>query len=153
MVTSPRDEAPDPLAERGLAGVQERHELIPFSNEEYEERLARVRRSMQRAGLDLLFLTAPESMCYLHGYEARWYRAHSTRSWPPCAGTAVHVDRDRLIHFDFVDEASLLPATSVVEDIRFYPDESEATCLRFLKGQLEDAGWLKGSVQELYMVM
>lgn len=145
MATPPRDGAPDPLAERALAGVEGRRELIPFSDEEYGERLARVQRSMERSGLDLLFVTAPESMCYLHGYEARWYRAHSTRRWPPFAGTAVRVDRDRLVHFDFVDEASLLPATSVVEDIRFYPDESEATCLRFLKHQLEEAGWLKGS--------
>ena len=146
MANSPRDETPGHATERGLAGIEERRALIPFSSEEYGERLSRVRGAMERAGLDLLFLTAPESMCYLHGYEARWYRAHATRSWPPFAGTAVHIEHDRLIHFDFVDEASLLPATSIVEDIRFYPDESEATCLRFLKGQLEGEGWLRGRV-------
>jgi Xaa-Pro aminopeptidase len=146
MATSSRDAFPGTAADRGLAGIEERHELIPFSSQEYRERLERVRGVMERSGLDLLLLTAPESMCYLHGYEARWYRAHSTRKWPPCAGTAVYVDCDRPIHFDFVDESSLLPATSVVEDIRFYPDESEATCLRFLKSQLQEQGWLRGRV-------
>ena len=149
MMNSPQDESPADVLAQLLPGIgdsiEERRKLIPFSAEEYATRLARVRKLMERSGLDLLFVTAPESMCYLHGYEARWYRSHSTRVWPPFAGTAVHVDHDRLIHFDFLDEATLLPATSIVEDIRFYPDEFEATCLRFLRAELEAAGWLCGT--------
>jgi Xaa-Pro aminopeptidase len=84
-------------------------------------------------------------MCYLHGYEARWYRSHSSRNWPPFAGTAVHVEHDHLIHFDFLDERRLLPATSIVDDVRFYPEEEEGVCLKFLAAELEAQGWLGGS--------
>jgi Xaa-Pro aminopeptidase len=150
MTNSSQDAAPADALDQLLPGIgdsiAERRKLIPFSTEEYAARLERVRRLMERSGLDLLFVTAPEGMCYLHGYEARWYRSHSTRAWPPFAGTAVHVDHDRPIHFDFLDEVTLLAATSIVEDIRFYPDELEATCLRFLKAELEASGWLTGTV-------
>jgi Xaa-Pro aminopeptidase len=72
---------------------------MPFSDQEYADRLTRCRQAMARQGIDLLFVTWPEGMCYLHGYEVTWYRVNSGRQRPPTMGTAVHVDHDRLIFF------------------------------------------------------
>src|SRR5258708_38680791 len=50
-----------------------------FSEGEYRHRLDRIRASMQANGIDLLFLSAPESICYVSGYAADWY-GHEARA-------------------------------------------------------------------------
>lgn len=118
----------------------------PFSVEEYQERLHRMRQSMVDEKVDLIYLTSPEAMYYFHGYAARWYREHSTTSWPPLAGTAIHVDHDRLIHFDFTDEVRLLERTSISKERHFYSQEDLESSLNFLMSELEAEGWLNGTV-------
>lgn len=119
---------------------------LPFSSKEYEQRLLRIREMMAREEIDLLYITAPDSMCYLHGYTARWYRGHSTTAWPPLAGTAVHVDYDYPIHLDSIGEERLLLRTSSVKDKRYYLDERMEQGLSFIVGELKAEGWLDGTV-------
>jgi len=96
---------------------------------------------MSRRGIDLLYVTAPEGHCYLHGYEVTWYQAASTRHWIPATATAVHVDRDRLIFLGGED-----PVPSAAEDRRplgqstFGADEELFPAVAKL---LEDEGWLR----------
>lgn len=118
----------------------------PFSEQEYTDRLRRMREIMAEHELDLIYVTSPEAMCYFHGYAARWYRGQSTTSWPPLAGTAIHVDHDKLIHFDFYDEERLLLRTSVSKDRRFFPQEDLETALNFLMQELQSEGWLSGVI-------
>ena len=118
----------------------------PFSLEEYQDRLRRMRQSMAERKVDMVFVTSPEAMFYFHGYAARWYREQSTTSWPPLAGTAIHVDHESLIHFDFTDEVRLLERTSISKDRRFYPREDLKSSLEFLIGELSAQGWLNGTV-------
>ncbi|MBF0232795.1 MAG: aminopeptidase P family protein, partial [Desulfamplus sp.] len=119
--------------------------MVPFGAEEYRNRLNRIREQMVMEKINLLFVTSPEGMCYLHGYQANWYQANSPEVWPSLSGTAVHVDHDKIIHFDFIDEKNLLKATSIVEDIRFYPTFS-LDGLSFMVKELNKEGWLKGCV-------
>lgn len=117
-----------------------------FSLEEYSGRLTRARHEMAERGIDLLYVTQPSNMCFLHGYAATWYRAASTSLWPPMAGTAIHVDHGRMIHFDYSDEVGQLKETSIAEDKRFFPDDQTLpSSMKFLIGELESEGWLKGS--------
>lgn len=122
-------------------------ENVPFSVEEYRDRLNRLRQRMADEGIDLLYLSAPESMCYLHGYTARWYRANSTTAWPPLAGTAVHVDHENFIHFDSRAEDVLLKRTSIAQDRRYFPaTENLVSGLPFIIQELKAEGWLGGTV-------
>ena len=116
-----------------------------FSLDEYADRLKRVRKEMAAREIDLLFVTQPSSMCYLHGYTCTWYRAASTSGWPPMAGTAIHVDHDRMIHFDFPDEIRQLQMTSIVQDKRIYSGENLSVTTKFLIDELSAEGWIKGS--------
>jgi Xaa-Pro aminopeptidase len=118
----------------------------PFSLEEFQDRLHRMRQRMEAQNVDLIFVTSPEAMYYFHGYAARWYREGSTTNWPPLAGTAIHVDHDALIHFDFLDEVRLLERTSISKDRRFYPQEELKSALEFLMSELSAEGWLDGTV-------
>ena len=53
-----------------------------FTEEEYAERLSRVRDRIAREQLDLLIVTLPENICYLHGYQSYWYEANSPKAGP-----------------------------------------------------------------------
>jgi Xaa-Pro dipeptidase len=94
----------DPKRFQAVGEIEEALRRIPsdryplaFSDAEYADRLKRCREAMAAARIDLLFVTWPEGMCYLHGYEVSWLRANSAKRWFPYTATAVHVDFDRLI--------------------------------------------------------
>lgn len=117
-----------------------------FEHAEYADRLDRLRRAMSEAGVDVVLLSRPESMCWLHGYTARWYRHAGPAEWPALATSVVRADRDEIIHFDFGGEEELLSATSVCRDVRIYPGEAVDGSLAFLVRELTSAGWLPGLV-------
>lgn len=59
---------------------------IPFSGAEYQRRLALTRAAMERAGLDLLFVTDPSNQAWLTGYDGWSFYVHQ--------GVIVSHDRD-----------------------------------------------------------
>lgn len=117
-----------------------------FERAEYVDRLDRLRGAMSEAGIDLVLLSRPESMCWLHGYTARWYRHGGPPDWAALATSVVRADRDEVIHFDFGGEEELLSATSVCRDVRIYPSEATEGALAFMIRELTSAGWLAGLV-------
>lgn len=120
---------------------------LPFTEAEYKDRLRRVREVMAKNKIDLIYVTAPDSMCYLHGYSPRYFKGHGSTRFPPMTGTAIHVDHDYMIHFDCNQEKTLLFATSAIKEIRFIPDlaSQEEGILIVMKG-LSKEGWLGGTV-------
>lgn len=121
--------------------------LHAFSTEEYASRLNKLRTSMAKARIDVVLLSSPESQCWLHGYQARWYRAGSSTEWPPVNFTAVHVDEDSLIVFDTADHARLIAFTSIATDVR-HPtsdDPSLKSVHGFILNELASNGWLSGT--------
>lgn len=116
-----------------------------FGPQEYADRLARLRGAMADARLDMLVVSAPDAMCWLHGYQARWYKSHSTTAWPPFHCTVAHVDHDRLLHFDMERHRYLIPRTSVLADLRLKSVNTVAQWLDFFLGELDAEGWLGGT--------
>ncbi|MBO9409427.1 M24 family metallopeptidase [Shimia sp. R9_1] len=49
---------------------------VPFSQAEYERRIAKTRRAMEKAGLDLLFITDPSNQAWLTGYDGWSFYVH-----------------------------------------------------------------------------
>ncbi len=119
-----------------------------FSAEEYASRLNKLRRAMTKARIDVVLLSSPEAQCWLHGYQARWYRAGSTTEWPPVNFTAVHVDNDSPIVFDSTDHARLIRFTSIATDIRhpISEDPSLQSVHAFIVDELAAKGWLPGTL-------
>jgi Xaa-Pro aminopeptidase len=102
-------------------------------------------------GVDVLVLTAPDSMCWLHGYQSRWYRAHSSTSLPPTQCTVVAAD-DPMFLIETCFHEELVRLTSCVTDFRGLPEtglDHEAGAqdyVRFLVEQLRREGWAGGVV-------
>ena len=118
----------------------------PFGEEEFAARLTRVRAAMERAGIECLFLTSPESLYYVSGYLCMWYQTESPMEWPPSNGIAVHVDHDRFIHFETEREAVLSRTFSVSRDTRFFPRDRYRDGTSFVAAELKAEGWLGGRV-------
>lgn len=131
---------------------------VAFPIEEYKNRLTKIREIMDREGIDFMYATAPESMFYISGYNVVWHRVNSPELWYDSmgAGTAIHVDYDRFIHFDLPDEEGALKLTSISTDTRLiydipadmygksyiYTTEDEGYKEIVIKN-LKEEGWIK----------
>jgi Xaa-Pro aminopeptidase len=123
-----------------------------FPQEEYQRRLQAVRQNMARAGFDLLYVTMPDHICYLSGYQAEWFQEGGPKSWEGTTGIAVHVDHDRYIHFEREDEKLLVEFSTYAPDLRIPDAEGEAQgMIPFVIRELAQQGWLNGRVAiEMY---
>lgn len=119
---------------------------LPFSRAEYASRLRRVRARMREQGIDLLYLSSPESMYYVSGYRAEWYQAQSPKNWLPMSGVAIHADHDRLIMLDTEEELVMIKYTTVADDIRVFSDELPLNMVDWAVSELSEEGWLGGTV-------
>lgn len=117
-----------------------------FSREEYADRLTRLRAAMAADDIDTLLLSSPESMCWLHGLQLRWYKSGSPTQWRPLTMCAVHVDSDKIIAFEGVEHAEMMRQNSVVEDVRLLPRYERANMREFIVRELAAEGWLTGNV-------
>lgn len=95
---------------------------VAFPIYEYKNRLSKVRQLMEREEVDILYLTAPESMNYISGYDAVWHRVNSPRRWWPSAmaGIVINVDKDNFILYDLPDEEGVIKCTSIADDVRYF---------------------------------
>jgi Xaa-Pro aminopeptidase len=118
---------------------------LAFSPDEYRQRLDRVRSAMAAAGLDLLFLSAPESICYLSGYQAEWYQAQSPTDWQPASGIMIRAEDDDYLHFEEEDEIVLARLTSVSRELRFHPHDG-SLMIDFIAGTCRREGWFPARV-------
>jgi Xaa-Pro dipeptidase len=119
---------------------------VPFPEEEYAQRLTRIRKAMAAAGIDCLFLSSPESMYYVSGYRCMWYHTESPIEWSATNGIAVHVDHDHYIHFETEREAVLTRTFTVDKDTRYFPKSSYRDGTTYIAEELKAAGWLKGNI-------
>ena len=118
----------------------------PFSREEYQNRLSRIREKMAAENIDLLFLTSPEAMNWVSGYQCEWYQAQSPRAWPATSGIAIHVNHDKFILFDTEREQILARYCTVSTDSRVFPPDSMRDGTEFIVSELTAEGWLPGTV-------
>lgn len=120
------------------------HNAAPFPVEEYKDRLRRIRAVMAENELDLVFLSSPEMMFYLTGFECEWYQAQSPAVSPPTSGVAVHVDHDDPILFESPREAILARLVAFPGcDVRSYPNTFVRNGQDFILEQLNAEGWIK----------
>ncbi len=119
---------------------------LAFTEEEYRARQDRLRALMRREGIDLLYVTSPDAVAYLHGFFCGWYKAQGPMRYPQVYGTAIHAHSDKIIHFDHPTEAPLLNEISCCPDVRYYPSREGHINLDFILSELGREGLLKGTV-------
>jgi Xaa-Pro aminopeptidase len=119
---------------------------VPFGRDEYRDRLTKIRTRMAADEIDVLYLTAPESLFYVSGYTCEWYQAQGPKAWPATSGIAVHRDRDDFILFDTPSEQVMVRFVTIADDIRIFPIDNRRDGIGFIVDELTAAGWLGGTV-------
>ena len=119
---------------------------VPFTRAEYRTRLDRIRSAMSKAGVDLLYLSSPESLHYVCGLQAEWYQASGPIGWAPESGIAVHVEHDDFIHFEREHEKVLVRFSTISRDVRIPGEDEKWGLLSFIVRELKAEGWLDGTV-------
>lgn len=128
------------------AEVAEETPRPAFSADEYDRRRVRLRAAAADAGFDLVVVSSPDGMCWLHGYQSRWYRAHSSSRWPAHQCTVLNVDSGAMVVYDVEHHDYLLRRTSVAQDIRLSKRDDGDSLLQFLIDDLRARNWLTGRV-------
>lgn len=149
--------------EAQAVGKEEAKAILPFPYSEFEDRLRKTRERMQEKGIDMLYITMPESMYYISGLNLNWYQMNSPGAWDSSAamGIAIHADRDDFILFTIPDEESTVKGATCAKDIRLisdFPNDVEMFG-HVVKGvgagrlpmdgivdELQAEGWLKGVI-------
>ena len=119
---------------------------LAFEHDEYLARIRKVRALMAEAKIDVLYVTTPEHICWLHGYFASWYKANAPMRYPQLYGTVIHVDHDEFVHFDNPTELPVLAKNSISTDNRFFTTREAAPNLAFITAELKARGWLSGTI-------
>ena len=124
---------------------------LAFSQAEFEQRLQRIRTRMDKEGIDVLWLMAPESLYYVSGYKCIWYQAQSPKQWPATSGIAIHRNRDDFILFDTPSEAIMCRFVTCAKDIRVFPLGERRDGIAFIVDELKSSGWLGAGVLGMEM--
>lgn len=118
-----------------------------FSDEEYAARRSSLQEAMRAAGVEVMIVTAPDTLAWLHGYRSRWYRHHTSRALPPAQCTVLHADDDVMFMIESGYHEQMVRAGSVLQDVRPLPG-SDMThepglddYVRFLVDQFAAEGW------------
>ena len=119
---------------------------ISFSEHEYQSRQQALRQLMARDQIDLLYITNPDMICYLHGFRTGWYKANSPIRYPQIYGTVISQHSDHMLHFDNPTEAPVLAMTSVCKDNRYFSSREAKPNIQFVMDELKKLGWLNGKV-------
>jgi Xaa-Pro dipeptidase len=146
-VTRPDNDEPQPasLYEQMATNIPASMSEVPFTREEYRQRLQKTRQVMAKTSIDVLWLQTPESICYLSGYALTYYRSQPSIGVIPVSGIAVHVDHDDFILFETPVHANTVTYGSVANDVRFMR-EDVSNPIDFVIGELKASGWLPGVV-------
>ena len=141
--------------------VSEGYEL-PFPIQEYKNRINKIRKAMYEKGINMLYLTSPESMFYVTGLNMVWYAANSSSIWDAnkAAGVAVHIDSEDVVLFQMADEDRLVMSSAYAREvfIKAETDVGVLTGKRYegpRKGQdlidliikdLKNKKWIRGTI-------
>lgn len=131
-----------------------------FSLNEYNRRRRILRETLKNEGVEFALLASPESQCWLHGYQSRWYRTGTSTEWPPTNFTAVSTHSEELILFDTREHTMLIDSTVFFEKsagsspsgVTFVPletvtkgDKGLDNIYGFIIEHLKEKGWINSA--------
>ena len=91
-----------------------------FPPSEYQQRVARVREAMGRAGLDALYVTTPANLTWLTGYDMIWYHLTSL------TGLLIRTDSNDTIFFDSAAHITIVSTTPAINEVVYFEGDSSS---------------------------
>jgi len=116
---------------------------LNFSRAESAERLAKTRRAMEKAGIDLLIVTDPSNMHWLTGYDGWSFYVHQCVLVPP-EGEPIWYGRGQ--DANGAKRTAYLSHDNIIGYPDHYVQSTERHPMDFLSGIIEQRGWDKGVI-------
>ncbi|MEZ0169373.1 ectoine hydrolase DoeA [Microvirga sp. TS319] len=116
---------------------------LNFSREEYAERLAKTRKAMEMAGIDLLIVTDPSNMHWLTGYDGWSFYVHQCVLVPP-QGEPIWFGRGQ--DANGAKRTAYLAHDNIIGYPDHYVQSTERHPMDYLSGIIEERGWDKGVI-------
>ena len=111
-----------------------------FPEEEYAERLTKVRASLAADGLDAIYVTHPANLTYLTGYDMIWNHLRSL------TGVLVSADSDATVFFDERAHTTLVSTTPEIREIVWLDDSSHSEPIEVIARELDARGLGKAAI-------
>jgi ectoine hydrolase len=111
---------------------------LPFVKDEYEQRLTKTRRAMEKAGVDVIIVSDPSNMAWLTGYDGWSFYVHQC--------VLVGPDGDPVWFGRGQDAAGAVRTAYLADrDIIGYPDHyvqsTERHPMDYLAARIDERGW------------
>ena len=116
---------------------------LNFSRVEYAERLAKTRRAMERAGIDLLIVTDPSNMHWLTGYDGWSFYVHQCVLVPP-DGEPIWYGRGQ--DANGAKRTAYLSHDHIIGYPDHYVQSTERHPMDLLSKIIEERGWDRGTI-------
>jgi ectoine hydrolase len=116
---------------------------LNFSRVEYAERLAKTRRAMERAGIDLLIVTDPSNMHWLTGYDGWSFYVHQCVLIPP-EGEPIWYGRGQ--DANGAKRTAYLSHDHIIGYPDHYVQSTERHPMDLLSKVIEERGWDRGTI-------
>ena len=105
-----------------------------FPPQEYARRRQAVRDTLDRAGLDALYVTSPANLTWLLGYDMIWYHLECV------TGALLRADRDELVFFDSRAHISLVSTTPEITEVVYFEGDGHSSPVDVIGAELEKRG-------------
>ena len=114
---------------------------LPFPEEEYVDRIARLSDEMAKRGIDVLCVTDPANLNYLTGYASVWY----SKRIPTIA--ALSRENEKLVFYDYIRHKDLA-GTARADEIVVYGEEhyTAESGVAAIVQDFRARGWTQGTV-------
>ncbi|QRM29939.1 ectoine hydrolase DoeA [Microvirga sp. VF16] len=116
---------------------------LNFSRAEYAERLAKTRKAMEKAGIDLLIVTDPSNMHWLTGYDGWSFYVHQCVLVPP-DGEPIWYGRGQ--DANGAKRTAYLSHDNIIGYPDHYVQSTERHPMDHLSGIIAERGWNKGTI-------
>ncbi|MCV0424231.1 MAG: ectoine hydrolase DoeA [Roseibium sp.] len=116
---------------------------LPFSREEFAQRLEKTRRAMAKAGVEVLIVSDPSNMCWLTGYDAWSFYVHQCVVVGP-QGDPVWFGRGQ--DGNGAARTTYLSETDIIGYPDHYVQSTERHPMDYLSARITDLGWSNLSI-------
>ncbi|MCW2238869.1 ectoine hydrolase DoeA [Azospirillum canadense] len=116
---------------------------LNFSRDEYAARLAKTRKAMDKAGVEVLIVTDPSNMAWLTGYDGWSFYVHQCVVVPP-DGEPIWYGRGQ--DANGAKRTAYLAHDNIIGYPDHYVQSTERHPMDLLSRILEDRGWGKASI-------
>lgn len=116
---------------------------LNFTRSEYADRLAKTRRAMEKAGIDLVIVTDPSNMHWLTGYDGWSFYVHQC-VLVPGSGEPIWYGRGQ--DANGAKRTAYLSHDNIVGYPDHYVQSNERHPMDLLSKMIEERGWAKASI-------